>query len=72
MQSDSERVSICVPEFEWMEVWIKLSEENGVCRRCGGMYGGLKEQNLSGVLRWTYSVGGVCQGNLQAKRRWGL
>ena len=40
---------------------MELSEENGVCCQCGGIYGELEGQNLSGVSGWTYSIGGIGQ-----------
>ena len=59
MQSNLEHVSIYVSEFEQMEMQTELSEGNGVYHRCGGIYGELERQNLSVVLRWTYSVRGI-------------
>ena len=45
--------------LRWMEAWTKLSEGNGVWHQCGGMYGELERRSVSGMSRWTYSIGGI-------------
>ena len=40
---------------------MELSEENGVCCQCGGIYGELQGQNLSRASGWTYSIRGISQ-----------
>ena len=51
MQGSLECVSIYVLELGWMEAQTKLSEENGICRQCGGMYGELERWSVSGMSR---------------------
>ena len=59
MRGSLECVSVYVSELRRMEARTKLSEGNGVWCRCGGMYGELERRSVSGMSRWTYSVGGI-------------
>ena len=51
MQGSSECVSIYVSELEQTETQTKLSEGNGICHWCGGMYGELERQSVSRMSR---------------------
>ena len=51
MRGSSECVSIYVSELGRTEARTKLSEGNGICCQCGGMYGELERQSVSGMSR---------------------
>ena len=59
MWGSSECVSVYVSELRQTEAQMKLSEENRVWCRCWGMYRELERRSVSGMSRWTYSVGGI-------------
>ena len=51
MQGSSECVSVYVLELGQMEIRTKLSEGNGICCQCGGMYGELERWSVSRMSR---------------------
>ena len=51
MQGSSECISVYVSELRQTEAQTELSEGNGICRRCGGMYGELERRSVSGMSR---------------------
>ena len=51
MRGSSECISVYVSELGRTEAWMRLSEGNGICRQCGGMYGELERWSVSRMSR---------------------